>query len=213
MSYIIRRQVKKAIYIYEGRSYRNKKGRPRNKQRYLGRLDDDGVLITRKRKLPAQIKEYKRVTKHFILEPVSGTSGMSRRNPSQNQSLTSSGCQREPEVRVKSAQSPSQHQERRVRPSSGETGESRTIPSSKADLQISRRTSCYASRAMRQPALPRDSGRETLLQTSGSLPHVISRSQRTRRTLLRASEPRVPRVPFLRKGQETSLPRLYRLVC
>ena len=68
MSYIIQRRVKKAIYVYEGKSYRNKQGKPRNKQRYLGKLDDDGILITRKRKLPAQIKEYKRVTKHIIID-------------------------------------------------------------------------------------------------------------------------------------------------
>ena len=70
MSYIIRRKVKNTIYVYEGISYRNKQGKPRNHQRYLGRLDEDGVLITRKRKLPAKIKEVKRVTKRFILEEV-----------------------------------------------------------------------------------------------------------------------------------------------
>ena len=68
MTFIIQRKVKNAIYVYEGRSYRNKKGKPRNKQRYLGKLDEDGILITRKRKLPARIKEYKRVTKHIILD-------------------------------------------------------------------------------------------------------------------------------------------------
>ena len=71
MSYIIQRRVKKAIYVYEGRSYRNKQGKPRSRQRYLGRLGDDGVLITRKRRLPAKIREVKTVTKRFILEPVS----------------------------------------------------------------------------------------------------------------------------------------------
>ena len=68
MTFIIQRKVKNAIYVYEGRSYRNKQGKPRNKQRYLGKLDEDGILITRKRKLPARIKEYKRVTKHIILD-------------------------------------------------------------------------------------------------------------------------------------------------
>ena len=70
MSYIIQRRVKNAIYVYEGRSYRNKQGKPRNHQRYLGRLDDDGVLITRKRRLPAKLKEVKTVTRHFIIEEV-----------------------------------------------------------------------------------------------------------------------------------------------
>ena len=70
MSYIIQRKVKNAIYVYEGRSYRNRQGKPRNKQRYLGRLDEDGTLITRKRKLPAKIKEVKTVSRRFILEEV-----------------------------------------------------------------------------------------------------------------------------------------------
>ena len=69
MSYIVKRKVKDSIYVYEATSYRNKEGKPRNKQRYLGKLDDDGVLITKKRKLPAQIKEYKTVTRRFVIEP------------------------------------------------------------------------------------------------------------------------------------------------
>ncbi|MBQ7221374.1 MAG: hypothetical protein IJS28_10380 [Synergistaceae bacterium] len=71
MSYIIQRKVKKATYVYECRSYRNKQGKPRNKQKYLGRLDSDGVLITKRRRLPAKIREVKTVIKRFILEPVS----------------------------------------------------------------------------------------------------------------------------------------------
>ena len=71
MSYILHRKVKKAIYVYECTSYRNKDGKPRSRQRYLGRLDSDGVLITKKRRLPAQIKEVKLITKKFILEPYS----------------------------------------------------------------------------------------------------------------------------------------------
>ena len=70
MSYIIQRKVKNAIYVYEGRSYRNKQGKPRNKQRYLGKLDSDGTLITRKRKLPAQIREVKTVTRRFIIDDI-----------------------------------------------------------------------------------------------------------------------------------------------
>ena len=67
MSCIIQRKVKNAIYVYEAVSYRNKDGKPRSRQRYLGKLDDDGVLITSKRKLPAQICEVKTTTKRFIL--------------------------------------------------------------------------------------------------------------------------------------------------
>ncbi|MBQ3447025.1 MAG: hypothetical protein IJG37_05215 [Synergistaceae bacterium] len=68
MSTIIKRKINNAIYVYEVTSYRNKEGKPRNKQRCLGRLDDDGVLISSKRKLPAKIKEVKRVSKRFILD-------------------------------------------------------------------------------------------------------------------------------------------------
>ena len=70
MSYIIRRRVKSSIYVYECISYRNKDGKPRSRQKYLGKLDSDGILITKKRKLPAQIREVKKVTRKFILEPV-----------------------------------------------------------------------------------------------------------------------------------------------
>ena len=68
MSYIVTRKVKKSVYVYEAKSFRNKEGKPRNKQRYLGKLDEDGVLITKKRKLPAKIKEVKTVTKRIIIE-------------------------------------------------------------------------------------------------------------------------------------------------
>ncbi len=67
MTAIIKRKINNTIYVYEQKSYRDKNGRPRNKQRCLGKLDDDGVLITSKRRLPAQIKEVKTVTKKFII--------------------------------------------------------------------------------------------------------------------------------------------------
>ena len=69
MSYIIRRKVKNAVYVYECTSYRNKAGKPRSRQKYLGKLDSDGILITKKRKLPAQIREVKIITRRFIFEP------------------------------------------------------------------------------------------------------------------------------------------------
>lgn len=69
MSYIIRRKINSTIYIIMVTSYRDKNGKPRNKQRSLGRLDDDGVLISSKRKLPAVITEVKTVTKKFIIRP------------------------------------------------------------------------------------------------------------------------------------------------
>ncbi len=69
MSYIIKRRVRNSIYVYECTSFRNKQGKPRSKHRYLGKLDADGVLITSKRRLPAQIKEVKTVSRKFIFEP------------------------------------------------------------------------------------------------------------------------------------------------
>ena len=77
MSYIVKRRVKGSIYVYEATSYRNKQGKPRSRQRYLGKLDADGVLITKKRKLPKQIKEVKTVSKKFILEPYTASAKMS----------------------------------------------------------------------------------------------------------------------------------------
>ena len=69
MSYIIRRKLKNAVYVYECTSYRNKDGKPRSRQKYLGKLDSDGILITKKRKLPVQIREVKTITRKFIFEP------------------------------------------------------------------------------------------------------------------------------------------------
>ena len=68
MSTIIKRKINNTTYVYEQTSYRDENGKPRNKQKCLGRLDDDGTLITSKRKLPAQITEVKTVTKKFILK-------------------------------------------------------------------------------------------------------------------------------------------------
>ena len=70
---IITREINNAKYVIEiVKSYRNKEGKPRNKQRSLGRLDEDGVLITNKRKLPAQIKKVRRITTKFIFEDFEG---------------------------------------------------------------------------------------------------------------------------------------------
>lgn len=68
MSTIIKRTINNATYVIEVTSYRDKDGKPRNKQRCLGRLDDDGTLITTKRKLPAEIHEVKTVTQKFIVK-------------------------------------------------------------------------------------------------------------------------------------------------
>jgi len=68
MSFIITREINNARYAIEVTSYRDKTGKKKSKQRSLGRIDSDGVLITSKRKLPAEIKEVKTITKKFILK-------------------------------------------------------------------------------------------------------------------------------------------------
>ena len=66
--FIIKKKVKNSIYLYLGESYRNENGQPRNRRIYLGKIDEDGILITSKRKLPINIKEIKTITKKFIFE-------------------------------------------------------------------------------------------------------------------------------------------------
>mgnify|MGYP007101907408 CR=1 FL=1 len=68
MSTIIQRKINNTTYVYEVKSYRDEQGRPRNKQKCLGKLDDDGVLISSKRKLPSKIKEVRTITTKFILK-------------------------------------------------------------------------------------------------------------------------------------------------
>ena len=68
---IITREINGATYAYEIKEYyRNKDGKPRNRQDYLGKVDEDGVLITKKRKLPAQIKMIRKTTTKFIFEDI-----------------------------------------------------------------------------------------------------------------------------------------------
>lgn len=73
LSFIIKRKQGNATYLIEVTSYRDKQGRPRNKQRSLGRLDSDGVLISRKRKLPSKIIRVRTIRTRYILEPITET--------------------------------------------------------------------------------------------------------------------------------------------
>ena len=70
--HIIKRKINNAIYVYEIiKSYRDKKtGKPRNKQRCLGRLDEDGALITKRRKLPAKITMIRKTTTKLLFEDI-----------------------------------------------------------------------------------------------------------------------------------------------
>ncbi len=71
MSSIIQREINNAIYLIECTSYRDKNGKPRNKQKCLGRLDADGAVISSRRKLPSQITKVKQTTTKFILKNIS----------------------------------------------------------------------------------------------------------------------------------------------
>ena len=72
MSFIIQRKIKNTTYVFEVTSYRDENGKPRNKQRSLGKLDKNGVLIAsaKRRKFPAEIKEVTTITKKFLLVPI-----------------------------------------------------------------------------------------------------------------------------------------------
>ena len=70
MPSIIERKINNATYVIEITSYRDKNGKPRNKQKCLGRLDADGTLISKKRKMPMQITKVKQTTTKFILENI-----------------------------------------------------------------------------------------------------------------------------------------------
>ena len=69
MSHILKRKIKNVIYIYQEKSYRDKLGRPRTKQKCLGKLDSDGILIISRKinpkNLPGSITEYKIITRKF----------------------------------------------------------------------------------------------------------------------------------------------------
>ena len=66
--YIIKETRNNSTYVYQAESYRDEKGRPRKRKKYLGRLDKDNVLISAKTNLPAEITEVKTITKKFIVK-------------------------------------------------------------------------------------------------------------------------------------------------
>ena len=68
--FIIHRKIKNAIYAYEVTSYRDENGKPRNRQKCLGRVCEDGTIISKKRKLPAKIVKVTQITTKFILKNV-----------------------------------------------------------------------------------------------------------------------------------------------
>ena len=74
MSHILKRKIKNVIYIYQEKSYRDKLGRPRTKQKCLGKLDSDGVLIISRKinpkNLPGEITQYKIITCKFRIKAI-----------------------------------------------------------------------------------------------------------------------------------------------
>ncbi len=70
MTYLKKRLRNNITYLYEIQGYRDKNGKVKHKEKCLGRLDDDGTLITKKRKLPSQIKKVRKIITKFNLRPV-----------------------------------------------------------------------------------------------------------------------------------------------
>ena len=66
--FTFKKKVKNSTYLYLLESYRDENHKPRNRRKYLGKIDEDGVLITSKRKLPAKIKSVRTITTKILLE-------------------------------------------------------------------------------------------------------------------------------------------------
>ena len=84
MSHILKRKINNVIYVYQEKSYRDELGRPRTKQKCLGKLDNNGVLIlSRKRNpknLPAAITKYKLIITKFRVKPITDSRKESKAN-------------------------------------------------------------------------------------------------------------------------------------
>ena len=73
MSYLKKRTRNNITYLYEIQGYRDKKtGKVKHHERCLGKLDEDETLITlitKKRKLPAQVEKVRKIITKFNLKP------------------------------------------------------------------------------------------------------------------------------------------------
>jgi len=68
LPYLKERLRNNTKYLYEIQGYRDKKnGKVKHKERCLGRVDEDGFLITKKRKLPVQVVKVRKVITKFEL--------------------------------------------------------------------------------------------------------------------------------------------------
>ena len=62
MTFYRERVSNNTTYLYEIHSYRDKKtGKVKHKERCLGKIDEDGTLITKKRKLPDEVVKNRKV--------------------------------------------------------------------------------------------------------------------------------------------------------
>ena len=69
MSHIIKRIINNTTYVYEESSYRDRNGKPRTKQRCLGKLNENGELISKKKlcELPSEILQVQKIiTKYRV---------------------------------------------------------------------------------------------------------------------------------------------------
>ena len=67
LSYLRKRVINNTTYVYEIQGYRDKNGKVKHKERCLGKLDSDGVLITTKKNIPVQIEKVRKITTKFNL--------------------------------------------------------------------------------------------------------------------------------------------------
>ena len=97
MSHILKRKINNVIYVYQEKSYRDKLGRPRTKQKCLGKLDNNGVLILSKKRnpenLPATITQYKITITKFRIKAITDSrkkqsKPKSHLQPAKNHSIT-----------------------------------------------------------------------------------------------------------------------------
>ena len=108
MSHILKRKINNVIYVYQEKSYRDELGRPRTKQKCLGKLDNNGVLIlSRKRNpknLPAVITQYKLTITKFRVKTITDARKENKANKeikpqSHNNALQSFTSSHEPQIR------------------------------------------------------------------------------------------------------------------
>ena len=64
---IVRKVINNATYIYDVKSFRDKKTKKvKTKWTYIGRLNENGSIITKKRKLPARLVKITKSTQYIL---------------------------------------------------------------------------------------------------------------------------------------------------